>query len=118
MSAVADHPRRADRVSRLAVASVPASLLGNPFIVGDLRRWIAEYLPQSFQQTGEHGYIHWWFIVGCMSVSSLMPLVALSREWLAGRRGLGLALAAGGFVVSLLWWGLLAFIFLAIAPGD
>ena len=112
-----DHPQQTTRVSRLAVASVPASLLGNPLVVGDLRQWVAEYLPQHLQQTGEHGYVHWWFILGCMAVSSLVPLAAMLREWLVDRRGLGSALAAGGFAVSLLW-GLLGLIFLAFAPGD
>jgi hypothetical protein len=118
VSGAVEQLRSTTRVCRLALASVPASLLGNPLIVGNFRRWVAEYLPQRLQQDGEQGYVHWWFMVGCMGMASLVPLAALLREGLAGRRGIGLALAAGGFAVSLMWWGLFALILLSLGPGD
>src|SRR5262245_18861904 len=59
-------PTRTARLSRLAVASVPAAFLGCPIIVGEFRRWVDQYLPPQFHQTGEYGFVHLWFIVGCM----------------------------------------------------
>src|SRR5262245_22477915 len=102
-------PTRTARLSRLAVASVPAAFLGCPIIVGEFRRWVDQYLPPQFHQTGEYGFVHLWFIVGCMSVASFVPALALLRIVSARGRRSGVLVAAGAFSVSLLWWALLAF---------
>jgi hypothetical protein len=97
---------RDTRTSKLAIVSLVTAVLGSPCLLGPLSDWINWYVPQSFRQTGIHGYVHRWFVFGAMILSTALSLTAVIRICRSRGALLGDRAAWAALILSLLWWSL------------
>jgi len=101
---------RTPRTSRLAIASVVCAVLGSPCVAGSLLNWLNQHAPTVLGHLG--GYHTWrtWTKNWLLIIVTLLPLAAVLRITLSRGRLKGVGIACVGFLISLLWWGLILYV--------
>jgi hypothetical protein len=102
-SGVASRPR----VSRLAIAALPAAILCCPCLVGALVQPIITNPPRALVDTGVYPWVLRWGGVTMMLALTAVPLAAVVRVWISQGRRSGMGLAVAALSLTLLWWLLL-----------
>ena len=97
------------RTSRLAIASVVCAVLGSPCVAGSFLNWLNQHAPTVLGHLG--GYHAWrtWTKNWLLIIVTLLPLAAVLRITLSRGRLKGVGIACVGFLISLLWWGLILY---------
>ena len=109
------------RVSRLAIASIPAGVLCCPCLLSAIVQPIMTHLPRTLIAADVFSWLRNWSVVTLMATATAVPVAALVRVWTSQGRRTGTALATAGLVLSLTWWLLYLLIRFgirwAVAPG-
>jgi hypothetical protein len=92
------------RISRLAVASIPAGILSNPCILSAALGPVVNHLPQSLIDRGVYAWLVSWGVLTLMAATTAMPIAALIRVHRSRGRRTGMGLAVTGLTLSLLSW--------------
>lgn len=110
----ARHRPQDTRTSKLAVIALLVALLSSPCLLVPLSNWINWYVPQDFNQVGRYGFLHFWVRTAAMALGTLLSTAAVIRIRASRGRLLGKTVARAALVISLLWWALLALLFIAV----
>ena len=116
----ADVPGR--RLSRLAVAAIPAGVLCCPCLLSALVGPVRAHLPRALVDAGVFTWLSVWGEFTLMVAATAVPIAAVARVWASRGRRSGMALAVTGLSLSLTWWLLLILFLLTFrgwgaAPG-
>ena len=103
------------RTCKLAIAAVVVSILASPLFLVPFSNWINWYVPQSFNQCGRYGYLHFYIRTGAMILSTALSVAALIQIQSSGGRLSGIGIAWSAFRISSLWWGLLVLVLVALS---
>jgi hypothetical protein len=95
------------RLSRLAIASLVVAIVLSPCVLGPI-------LSASEPLLRRHGLeVSLRLRLLTSMVASALSIAAMIRVRLSNRTRTGVAVAGWAFAISLLWWALLGFLFLA-----
>ena len=103
-----DAARASDRrVSRLAVAAVPAGILCCPCLLSALLQPVTDNLPRALVDAGVFTWLLRWGVLTLMLTLTAVPLAAVVRVGTSRGRRSGMDVAVAGLTLALLWWLLL-----------
>ena len=95
------------RMSRLAIAAIPAGILCCPCLLSVLLGPIMTNLPHALVKAGVFTWLLRWGVLTLMLVTTAVPLAAVVRVGTSQGRRSGMPLAVAGLSLALLWWLLL-----------
>lgn len=92
------------RTSKLAIVALAVSILACPQLF--------VFLNKRFDQFARHDGLH--VRLAAMSVATALAVIAIVRVRLSRGALLGAGMAWAGLAISLLWWSLMALVFLLL----
>jgi hypothetical protein len=98
------------RISRLAMASIPAGILTNPCLLAATLTFLLDRLPRLVLGRDLSVSVPGWGFFALMAALTLIPIAAVVRVHRLRRRWTAIVLAHAGLYLSLLSWLLVVLI--------